>query len=70
MDALELATKLGGEKVNGEARVRIDGKWVTLAIDGELTEAGKAEAEKLNAAKKPATKKKATAKKSTSTDSE
>ena len=60
MDAYELATKLGGEVVNGEARVRIDGKWVSLYKDGQFTEAGKAEADKL--ASKPAPKKKVAAK--------
>lgn len=60
MDAFELATKLGGEVVNGEARARIDGTWVTLANRGELTAEGKAYAEKL-AAPKPV-KKKAAAK--------
>jgi hypothetical protein len=51
MDAFELATKLGGEVVNGEARARIDGEWVTLANRGELTPEGKAYAEKLSAPK-------------------
>lgn len=53
MDAFELVTRLGGEKVNGEARVRVDGKWVTLAVFGELTEAGKEAAAKLAAQDTP-----------------
>jgi len=65
MDAYELATKLGGEVTNGEARVRIDGSWVTLAVDGELTEEGQAQAAKLA---KPAPKKKAATKKSTDSE--
>jgi len=40
MDVFELAAKVGGEVVNNEARVRIDGDWVTLASDGVLTEEG------------------------------
>lgn len=64
MDAFELATKLGGEVVNDEARVRIDGSWVTLAVNGQLTEEGLKQADALKA--KP--KKKAAAKKATETD--
>jgi len=56
MDVFELAAKVGGEVVNNEARLRIDGDWVTLASDGVLTEEGTKMAEQL-AAPKAATKK-------------
>lgn len=57
MDAFELAAKLGGEVVNDEARVRIDGKWVTLALNGQLTEEGLKQAEALTPKKTTRAKK-------------
>lgn len=65
MNAFELMQKVGGEKVNGELRVRVDGSWVVLANNDILTDAGKEMAEKFA---KPAPKKKAAAKKSTDSE--
>ena len=56
MNAFELMQKVGGEKVNGELRVRVDGSWVVLANNDILTDEGRKLAEQHAT---PARKKKA-----------